>query len=135
MVALDLTPGKQRGPLRDARQLLTDRPVASESSWLGATGGYFGGWGCSGNSSEAVERVRRQPQPPQLSLPIRCLVSDATAGRRARPYRRLPTGGQRRLSGGLEIRIQTRGEGIDFRTSRSNSRVLKTEHRACSHNP
>ena len=43
-------------------------------------------------------RVRRHPQPPQLSLPVRCLVSDAMARRRPRPCHRLPTGGRSRLS-------------------------------------
>ncbi len=33
-----------------------------------------------------------------------------------------------------EPRFRPEG-GIHFRTSRSNSRVLKPEHRACSHNP
>ena len=51
-----------------------------------------------GNSPDGVGRVRRHPQPPQLSLPVRCLVSDATAGRRAQPFRRLPTGGLSKLS-------------------------------------
>ena len=62
-----------------------------------------------GTLQTAGARVRRHPQLPQLSLPVRCLVSDATAGRRARPCRRLPTGGRHRLSGGGGIRIQTRG--------------------------
>ena len=72
------------------------------------------------NSPDGVGRVRRHAQPPQLSLPVRCLVSDAAAGRRPRPFLRLPTGGRK-------------GK-IDFWTSRSNSRVFKAEHRASFRN-
>ena len=42
--------------------------------------------GSSGRCSPAgVWRVRRHPRPPQLSTPVRCPVSDATAGRRSGP--------------------------------------------------
>ena len=61
------------------------------------------------DSPGGVGRVRRHPRPPQLPLPVRRLVSDAAAGRRPRPCRRLPTGGRRRLSGGRRTRIQAGG--------------------------
>ena len=78
MVALNLTPREQRGS-NEMHDNFSPIDPPPESSWLDATGGHFGGWGCRGNSSDGADRVRRHPQPPQLSLPVRCLVSDATA--------------------------------------------------------
>ena len=100
------------------------------SGWSGPDGPVWMPW----DSPGGVGRVRRHLRPPQLLLPVRRLVSDAVAGYRPRPCHRLLTGGRCRLPGGTGIRTLTIG-GIGNRTNRSNSRVFKTEHRACSHNP
>ena len=121
MVALDLTPREQRGPyeMHDNFSPI-DPPHPALAGWALQVAISAGG-DAVGTRRTEWSGFAQHPQPPQLSLPVRCLVSGATAGRR--------------LSGGPEIRIQTKRGKIDFRTSRSNSRVLKTEHRACSHNP
>ena len=74
--------------------------------------------------------------PLEIGIPHRDLRLVGTARRRPRPCHRLLTGDRCRLPGGTGIRTLTIGGGeIGNRTSRSNSRVLTPEHRACSHNP
>ena len=41
--------------------------------------------GCRATRRAVVGQLRRHPQPPQLPLPVRCLVSDAAAGYRPGP--------------------------------------------------
>ena len=81
-----------------------------------------------GNSPDGVVgRIRRHPQPPQLALPVRCLASDATAGRRAQPCRRLPTGGLSKLSDeGFELSGAPTGPFDEFPQLHTSWTMIRT---------
>ena len=134
MVALDLTPREQRGPyeMHDNFSPI-DPPHPDLAGWalqvvISAGGDAVGTrrteWsGFADTHNRFSSRCQSVVwflalRPGAVPGPIAGYLPEASADCR-----------EGRKSG-----FRPEGE-IDFRTSRSNSRVLKTDHRACSHNP
>ena len=121
MVALDLTPREQRGPYEMHGNFSPiDPPHPDLAGWALQVAISAGGDAVGTRRTEwsgfadTHNRLSSRCQSVVWFLALRP-GADCREGRKS-GFR--PKGGK-----------------IDFRTSRSNSRVLKTEHRACSHNP
>ena len=79
-----------RGKRLELRADFCFRPVGTDGSWLEIgishrdlrlVGTEWSGVDAVATRRRAWGRVPRHPQPPQLPLPVRCLISDVSAGR------------------------------------------------------